>query len=251
MTLYIMMKCGVENPVLASKLAFELAGKLRQDSSAWGTTHANAWAALGLSAYAAKYPPVKAEVDVNGKRDSFEGVRTIKPDSPVTVQNHSKGNLLVIAETTGIPRNPKPSVGILEVSKEYLNADGKPVSSVSHGDLIYVRLRIKSPHAYQNIAISDLLPGGFEIENENFATRAAKIPPALIPRPGAFHSVRIEKRDDRFLVFGNTEAGKSEFVYQLRAVTRGTFAIPPLHAESMYQPDVNGETSESGKLIVK
>ena len=68
---------------------------------------------------------------------------------------------------------------------------------------------------------------------------------------GAFYSVRIEKRDDRFLVFGNTEAGKSEFVYQLRAVTRGTFAIPPLHAESMYQPDVNGETAESGKLIVK
>lgn len=251
MTLHIMMNCGIEDTVLASRLAFELSGKIRHDSSAWGTTHANAWAALGLSAYAAKYPPVKAEADMNGKRVSFEGIRAYRPESPVTIVNRSSGNLLVISETTGIPRDPRPSAGVLEVSKEYLNEDGKPVETVSRGDLIYVRLRFKSPREYENIVLCDLLPGGFEIENGEFATRASGLPEKLRPRTGAFDTTRIEKRDDRFVIFGNTMSGKSEFVYQIRAVTRGSFAIPPIHAESMYLPDVNGSSAGKGRLTVK
>ena len=50
---------------------------------------------------------------------------------------------------------------------------------------------------------------------------------------------RTEKRDDRFLAFG-TIYDSAYAIYTVRAVTPGKFAVPALHAEAMYDPDMNG-----------
>ena len=46
-------------------------------------------------------------------------------------------------------------------------------------------------------------------------------------------------RDDRFLAFG-TLYESAYAIYTVRAVTPGKFAVPALHAEAMYDPDMNG-----------
>ena len=46
-------------------------------------------------------------------------------------------------------------------------------------------------------------------------------------------------RDDRMIVIGDLSAGVGRYVYTCRAVTPGTFALPPAHAECMYDLGTN------------
>ena len=41
-----------------------------------------------------------------------------------------------------------------------------------------------------------------------------------------------------------------EYKYLLRAVSRGTFTLPPLAAEGMYAPDINAVTA-AGKAEIR
>ncbi len=46
-------------------------------------------------------------------------------------------------------------------------------------------------------------------------------------------------RDDRLVVFGALEPRESrKVVYAVRAVTAGTFTLPPVEAEAMYDPRI-------------
>ncbi len=255
MALYILMDCAVPDDELPTKLAFELAAMIRLDGSAWGTTQANAWAVLGLTAYAGKYPPTstQAEILTDGKHENvlISPVKTLPALSGTTVTNRSTGKLIVESIVTGIPRRTPSNGGKLVLSKEYLNEKGEAVRTVRHGDKVYIRIRFESPLDVESIVIADLLPAGLEIEDELLASRAAMIPREMASKYGALAPKRLEKRDDRYLVFGDTAKGKSEFVYQTRAVIRGSFAIPPVHAEAMYQPDITGLFGNMGTLTVK
>ena len=256
MALYILMDCAVPDEELATRLAFELAGTIRPDGSAWGTTQANAWAALGLAAYAEKFPPTPAlaEISAGGKslNEKFSGVKTLPAKSGTTVVNRSaKSSLIVDSLIRGIPRKTPPTGGRIAVSREYLNEKGEAVTTVRHGEKVRVRIRFESPEEIESLVIADLLPAGLEIEDELLASRAAIPPKAAVEKYGALLPKRLEKRDDRFLVFGDTTRGKGEVTYQTRAVIRGSFVIPPVHAEAMYKPDTTGIFNAGGTFTVK
>ena len=255
MALYILMDCALPDEELAARLALELAKSIRPDGSAWGTTQANAWAALGLAAYAEKYPPMPAQarVTVKGKSEdkTFSGVVTLPAENGVSVVNASNGTLIVESGIRGIPRKTPPTGGAVRISRQYLNEKGEAVTSVRHGDKVRVRIRFETPVAIDSFVIADLLPAGLEIEDELLAGRAATLPDTGSARSGAFRPKRLEKRDDRFIAIGSTDKGGSEIVYQTRAVIRGTFAIPPVHAESMYRPDLRGIFSTPGVFTVE
>ena len=114
-----------------------------------------------------------------------------------------------------------------------------------------MRIRFETPAAIDSFVIADLLPAGLEIEDELLAGRAATLPEKASTRDNAFRPKRLEKRDDRFVAIGDTDRGRGEIVYQTRAVLRGTFAIPPVHAEAMYQPDIRGIFSTPGAFTVE
>ena len=255
MVLYILMDCAVPGDELPIKLAAELSQSLRPDGTAWGTTQANAWAALGLAAFAEKYPPkpARAEITANGRSGAgvISGAVTFPARAVTSVVNRSDSMLIVESKITGVPRKTPPSGGPIKLSREYLNGKGEPVTSVRHGDKVRVRIRFQTPVPIENLAITDLLPAGLEIEDELLATRAMTLPENVKTNYGALYPKRLEKRDDRFLVFGDAVPGKGEITYQTRAVIRGSFAIPPLHAEAMYQPDNRGLFSPAGRFTVK
>ena len=151
----------------------------------------------------------------------------------------------------GVPRKTPPSGGPIRLSREYLDEKGRAVTSVRHGDKVRVRIRFETAAPIENLVITDLLPAGLEIEDELLATRAATLPANADTDHGALYPKRLEKRDDRFLVFGDAAPGKGVITYQTRAVIRGSFTIPPLHAEAMYQPDNRGLYNPAGRFTVK
>lgn len=212
----------------------------RNASGDWGSTQNNAWAALGLSRYAARH----CKGDVRGRlriedsaETAFAGTRRAElvPASKFRVANDGQTPLLLQLRIRGVPHKAQSLRDGFTLSREYLNSAGQPVSRCRAGELIQVRIRLSADAPVEQIVLTDLLPGGLEIEDERLATRAARFEPPR-ERPG-FFTRRLEKRFDRFLLFGDiNNSAVAEIRYQARAVTRGKFTVPALQIEAMYRP---------------
>ena len=81
----------------------------------------------------------------------------------------------------------------LEVHRELLDKSEKPVTRTQLGDVITVRLRIRSlrPESITNVAVIDLLPGGFEIVGTSLSPGVSSI-------SGVDY---VEVREDRAVFF--------------------------------------------------
>ncbi len=130
-----------------------------------------------------------------------------------------------------------------------------PEPVVRHGEKIHVTLYIEADEAMNSLVLTDIAPGGFELENPRLVPtsdgdrsyesnnpelqddwmRANDAPPfgGLVLLNGR-EGVRAELRDDRLVLFVNQLPKHSVFTYSLRAVGRGEFTLPPVNAEGMY-----------------
>jgi hypothetical protein len=112
----------------------------------------------------------------------------------------------------------------IEISRTYQTMDGKPVgASVAVGDIVDAVIHIRAhERTLDNIAIVDLLPGGFEIDlNANL--------PAMSLSPDF-----TDRREDRVIVFTSVNTGEQTYIYRMRAVSAGTYVVPAAFAEAMY-----------------
>lgn len=145
----------------------------------------------------------------------------------------------------------------MEIRRAYLTRDRKPVDleRVRSGDIVLVELTIRTPMALPHIVIADLLPAGLEIENPRLETteKAEVSDPGDKPRvqvPG-FENPRLDIRDDRMILVDRmTRAGEARYTYIARAITAGTFTIPPVHAECMYDSGRQSTFSGARTLTV-
>jgi hypothetical protein len=231
---------------------------LKRNGSAWGTTQANAWATLGLASYAAAQNLTGTSATLASgdapalKLENLAAAREFKLDKPAVLTNDGQSNLFYSVVSHGIPQQVK-STGNWQIRRAYLDLDGKPVTTVKQGDLVQVRLLISAASTCDNILLCDLLPGGLEIEDARLATRTAILPQNAMQETGALAPVAIEKRDDRFLLFGNLTTATKDgvFTYLTRAVSRGTFTVPPFLAEAMYSPEDHGIFATEQTLTVE
>jgi len=122
----------------------------------------------------------------------------------------------------------------LEIYREYRKIGGGQISDTGIGEEIAVHLSIRSLDnlSHNNIAVVDLLPGGFEV----------------VPNPagGGSYTVRIaapgttwnpeyaDVREDRIVLFGTADSRVAKFVYRIRATNKGKYTVPPPFGESMY-----------------
>jgi alpha-2-macroglobulin len=129
----------------------------------------------------------------------------------------------------------------LEVYRELLGKDNKPVTQTHLGEPIHVRLHIRSVgHAYvTNVAIVDLLPGGFEIIDTSLHGGVSSI-------RGADY---VDLREDRAVFFVTAPPEALEVDYQIKSCNRGTFVVPPVFAQSMYDRNIKGR-GVGGKITV-
>ena len=130
----------------------------------------------------------------------------------------------------------------LEVSREYQDDKGQPVTTAKLGDELNVVVRIRSTDGQnlENVAIEDLLPGGFEIVDESVHTGTCSDWGDI---------TYADVREDRLLAFGTVTGEDTLVRYRIKATNLGTYAIPPVQAEAMYHQKIRAR-GISGTLTV-
>jgi len=152
-------------------------------------------------------------------------------------------------DVAGIPRQaPAPDNTHIGIERSWYGTDGKPWTPrpLKEGEALIVRLAITANVSMPDALVTDLLPAGLEIENFNLgdAKQWADVVVdgvEISDRARAADVKHEEFRDDRYVAALNLSRGSRAHVFYLvRAVTPGTYTVPPPLAEDMYRPDLRG-----------
>lgn len=173
----------------------------------------------------------------------------------------------------------------IEIQREYRDRKGAVITKAEIGSEVEVHVKVRSvaPGWFSNVAIVELLPGGFEVVLDK--TRGPSAPPRAPVRheneegegegegevddhgeedePSAsgwispigteqstWHPEFVDIREDRVVLFGSVGNSVQEFVYRIKATNKGKYTIPPAYAESMYDRSVRARTLP-GTMIVE
>lgn len=145
------------------------------------------------------------------------------------------------------PLNQSISDG-LEVSRYFTDEKGNVVNSVKLGENlnVHVKIRANAEEGETQIALIDLLPGGFEVvqqtappseDDEGSDANAFK---SSIAISQSWSVDYVDVREDRVLMYGYPSDKTEEFVYQIKATNVGSYKVPPVYAEAMYNRRVVG-----------
>ncbi|NLB82692.1 MAG: alpha-2-macroglobulin family protein, partial [Synergistaceae bacterium] len=240
----------------AAELALPLLKEARK--SAWGTTQQNAMAVLALGRWlertrSARKPFQAVLKDSSGAEiAAFSDGKRLSlnladlPQGPLTLALTGEGTAYYAWTAGGVPEVSPPAASRgLSIKRTWKNRAGKVISKgtpVDQGERIEVTLSLTPAAPLKDLVVIDILPGGMEIENPRLSGGAEE--------EEAYRGIRAERRDDRLLLFVDSVDKPLEYRYLLRAVTRGTFTVPPLAAEGMYAPDVQALTG-SGTVVIR
>lgn len=233
--------------------------KSTNDRSCWHTTQENAFALMALGKIFRKQGDanytgtVKVDGAIIGKLTPDQHDFRAKDWAGKTIEITlaGSGTAYFYWRADGLPAALKIDEydRDLQVRRRFLDENGNPLTggNFRQGDLIIAELTIKAPtEAVENVAIVDLLPSAFEIENPRLQSRQA------IKWMGekVYQPRYMDIRDDRMIIYGDFATGREEkFYYGLRVVSAGTFILPPVRAEAMYAPMISSVAS-SGKIAV-
>lgn len=247
-------------------------------------TLSSAYLILALDAYANAVGPDASgklsivQTDANGKKTSLALPNNLLPRVPFVAgttklhfANDSDIASYYAVTETGFDKSAPASElrAGLEILREYVDRDGKPLTSIKVGDEIMVRLKFRAVNRNNvpNVALVDLMPGGFEpvldvpsAPSENEQTSNADEPKkeavsaALAGLAGARSNLNIEYadvREDRVVFYGTVNQDFNEITYRIKATNSGRFVVPPAYAESMYERGVQARSAGSKTLTVE
>ncbi|MEP6484418.1 MAG: alpha-2-macroglobulin family protein, partial [Rudaea sp.] len=252
---------------------------LRPIQRGWFNTLSSATTILALDAYGTRVGEGKLALGALLKDGSLKPIVT-QPGAlvrgvfdatatAIRVDNAVDLHAWYAVTQTGFDRAP-PATELkqgLEIIREYTTTTGKATTSATLGEELDVHLKIRATEADSigNIAIVDLLPGGFEpvIQPPTLPEDASTTPadstdaaPAVpkwqspIGTAGSTWAPQYaDVRDDRVVIYGTATRNVGEFVYRIRATNAGTFIVPPAYGESLYDRTVQAR-SLGGKIEV-
>lgn len=243
----------------------ELARRLGREAEAttrW-TTQESAWTFLALGQLfrrQAELGPAAGTVRLGGRVLGGFGpgpatFHSIAGDEPLAVEVDPESDPQAVfysLELRGIPTEEafRPQSRGLEVERTFLTREGKSaaLSALTQGDLVVLRTRVRSVSGpVENVVVSALLPPGLEVENPRL--RSAETLPWVAD--ANLDPARLDLRDDRVLIFTDLPANQWQTLYTLlRAVVPGTFRLPPLAAEAMYDPALSA-TGPVGEVRIR
>ncbi|RNI22001.1 alpha-2-macroglobulin family protein [Rufibacter latericius] len=227
-------------PILVRHLSQELR------SSRWFNTQERSFALLALGKQARRSGGnMTAQVLQNGKAiGTFNGkdltLQNKMDAAPISLQSKGQGTLYYFWETEGISQSGSyvQEDSFLKVRKAFFTRDGKEISTrtFKQNDLVVVRLELQSldGRTIPNVAITDLLPAGFEIENPRLmASREFNWLQAMVPATPEY----LDIRDDRINLYTTARPKTQYFFYQVRAVSKGDFQLGSVGADAMYNAE--------------
>ncbi len=155
----------------------------------------------------------------------------------------------------------------LEIQREYTSPSNQPLKRIHPGDEIEVHLKLRtiSGQSATEVAVTDLLPGGFEVVEERPAPPTSPHPekagsegdgdessddhaaPEWVPpigSPGSTWQLEYaDVREDRVVLYGTIGPDVKEMVYRIKATNPGSYAIPPAFGEAMYDRAVQARST--------
>jgi uncharacterized protein YfaS (alpha-2-macroglobulin family) len=224
----------------------------------WHSTQDLAWMVLAANAALKDAGPLT--VSVNGRATTgADGSLTIATEpeqleAGIAVDNTSDDAVRSVVSIRGVPAKPQPaSSDGFTITRTFLDRQGRPVDpsvdSIAQGDLITVLVRgTVGDDAVHRALIVDLLPAGFEIENPDLGDA-----PGLSDISATLSATtHTEMRDDRFVAALDFYGNGRDFAvaYLVRAVTPGSYVLPPAYIEDMYAPQYSGRTAMGRVTIV-
>ena len=251
----------------------------------------DAWASLAESSGGAQFRVNEMLADTTERELTLSsGLVQRAPFAPEAVQLalRNQGNMMgfYVVEASGFDVEP-PADALregVEILREYTDASGTPLTSVTQGDEVVVHLKFRGlNHSFSGIsmAVVDLLPGGFDLvlnpprteANSNESQQALRRDAPADNESGDSNGDRGDKdeaswsvpfgnsptnwwiqyadmREDRIVLYGTLEAATHEFVYKIRATNVGTYTLPPAYAEGLYRRDVRARSLPGGQLTV-
>jgi uncharacterized protein YfaS (alpha-2-macroglobulin family) len=135
----------------------------------------------------------------------------------------------------------------IEVFREFRNEQGGVVTSSTLESKVDVYVSVRAlDKAVSNVAVVDLLPGGFEVD---LSPGGLSDRESLAKGQDTWHPDYVDVREDRVVFYGTIDTSAQKFVYRLKPTNRGKFAVPPLYAEGMYDRAVQAR-SLGGQFVV-
>lgn len=263
----LMVHLLMENKLLekqAVAMSFQLA-ELIADKQWLSTQERNALFLAGIALEKNQGPAWQAELLLGASRLSLQQASSYRKtltaadiQAKTQLRLHSKQPLYASALIRGYSETPpKPVTAGFSVQRRWYNSRGEPVDlkQAKVGDLYIVRLSVKADKRSPDALLVDLLPAGFELENQNLE-HAIKLDDLRIDGKsfmdlGRHTDIKFtEYRDDRFVAALNMGPYREANVfYLLRAVTPGSYTLPPSLVEDMYRPARYG-IGQSGRVSV-
>lgn len=155
---------------------------------------------------------------------------------------------------------PAPVSQNLSVRREYLDLNGKPLAlnALQSGQLVLVHLTVSAADRVPDALVTDLLPAGLELENQNLASSSASLGESAADVQELMNDMQqvsikhMEFRDDRFVAAIDVDGYQpAELLYLARAVTPGSYQVPAPQVESMYVPQWRATGSTPARLTVR
>jgi len=120
---------------------------------------------------------------------------------------------------------------------------------------VLIRVRAIDRESIANVAIVDLLPGGFEAVLQNPAAREQTDSEEddeseenfahwqdRLKTGGNWTADYVDVREDRVLLYGTVSTEMAEYRYRAKATAGGVFNVPPVYAEAMYVPTLRAHS---------
>jgi uncharacterized protein YfaS (alpha-2-macroglobulin family) len=128
----------------------------------------------------------------------------------------------------------------IEIHREYRNEKHEAINSISLDSKVDVYVSVRAiDQPVSNVAITDMIPGGFEVDisPEGLGSRNS-----LVQDAATWHPDYIDVREDRLIFYGAIGTDARAFVYRLKPANPGSFVVPPLYAEGMYDRSVQARS---------
>ena len=233
----------------------------------WFSTQSTAFALMAMGRLAEKLSGTldfvwswndKQQPAVKSAKAVFEKeIATTPKSGTVSVKNQGKGALSVdLITRTQLLNDTLPAISDnLRMDIRYANLNGTPLSVndiIQGTDFMAITSisNISGTSDYTNLALTHIIPSGWEIYNERMVAPETENAVA----DGSDQSVSKysyqDIRDDRVLTYFNLRRGETKvFTVRLQATYAGNFILPAVQCEAMYDVNVQAR-SKAGRTTV-
>jgi uncharacterized protein YfaS (alpha-2-macroglobulin family) len=248
----------VDEPAWRDELPRLVAGHLgRQREGRWLTTTANAWSALALGKFAARFEQqpvagrttvllagVATPLAVDASRGAAVG-RALLPwplrQDTLTITHEGSGRPWVTVQAIAAVPLSAPLERGYEIRRSIGAVEQRQPDRFSRGDVLRVRLEVQAQADMTWVVLSDPVPAGATILGSGLG-RDSALATAGERQQGSAWVAHDERGFEAFRrYFGYLPRGTHVVEYTLRLNSAGRFGLPPSRIEAMYAPERFGE----------